>query len=254
MALDARRLAPGKPLEIEILELTNQFRSEFGLDSLAWHKGLAGVAKRHAIQVAQGSAHFSHAGASERFAACGTKCTNIAENLARSDGFERIVLPEAAVNGWKDSAGHRRNLLGPFDAVGIGWAASDSGTIFVTQLLALLDENSHHRGQLRERISDVAWSPPAVCFGLGLVLGGPWLAVGSGIAGGALDAKYGFKVSSVPRVLTDRVCSLMNRRTCSGCGDQMTSELLLVDEPNGTLLCSACHPAPESSDVWCFVE
>jgi len=250
----AEVLALGRPpLEFEILELTNKFRSESMLQPLAWHKGLAGIAKRHATLVAEGRAHFSHEGAQERFAACGTKCTNVAENLARSDGFNRLDLPEAAVNGWRDSEGHRRNLLGPFDHCGIGWAASDTGTIFVTQLLALLDETSHHRGQLREQISDVACSTPAVCFSIGLVLGGPWVAVGGGIAGRALDAKYGFKAASVPRMLKDRVRGLIRRRACSHCGAQADTELL-VDEPNGMLLCTSCHPAAESADVWCFVE
>lgn len=249
---DARVLA--KPaLEFEILELTNKFRCESGLQPLNWHKGLAGIAKRHATMVAEGRAHFSHDGAQDRFASCGTKCTNVAENLARSDGFCRDDLPKAAVNGWCDSEGHRRNLLGPFDACGIGWAASDSGTIFVTQLLALLDERSHQRGQLHEQCVGVACSTPTICFCAGLVVGGPWIAVGSAIAGKALDAKYGFKAATVPRMLKDRARGLIRRRACSRCGEQAESELL-IDESNGTLLCSNCHPAPESADVWCFVE
>jgi hypothetical protein len=255
MAADACVLE-GAPqyLEFEILELTNKFRGECNLQPLAWHKGLAGIAKRHAIMVAEGRAHFSHEGAPERFASCGTKCTNVAENLARSDGFNRDDLPVAAVDGWTASEGHRRNLLGPFDACGIGWAASDSGTIFVTQLLALLDERSHQQGQFREKISDVAFngSTPAVCFGVGLVIGGPWVAVGGAIAGRALDMRYGFKAASVPRVLKDRARGLIRRRACSHCGDQ--SDDLLIDESNGTLLCSSCHPEPESSNVWCYVE
>jgi len=245
--------APEGRLEFEILELTNQFRNEEGFEPLSWHKGLSGIAKRHAIMVAEGRAHFSHEGAQQRFSSCGTKCINVAENLARSDGFCRMDLPEAAVRGWRDSEGHRRNLLGPFDACGIGWAASDSGTIFVTQLLALLDERSHNRGQMREQIVDLASSTSTVCFSVGLVLGGPWIAIGSGIAGRALDMKYGFKVTSIPRVLKNRVHGLITRPACSRCGAQVGSDLLL-DEPSGTLLCNSCHPAPESSDVWCFIE
>jgi len=244
------------PLEFEILELTNEFRAEIGLEALAWHKDLAGIAKRHATMVAEGRAHFSHDGAAERFASCSTKCTNVAENLARSDGFCRDDLPEAAVNGWRDSEGHRRNLVGPFDVCGIGWAASDSGTIFVTQLLALLDETSHRRGQLREQVTDVACSTPSICFLTGLAFGGPWAAVCTGIAGRALDLKYGFKVASVPRVLTARARGLIRRRACSRCGTQasQTSDELLVDA-SGTLLCSSCHPALEASDdAWCYVE
>merc|ERR1711988_985881 len=154
--------------------------------------------------------------------------------------------PEAAVAGWRGSEGHRRNLLGPFDACGIGWAASDSGTIFVTQLLALLDKRSHQQGQIREKISDVACScsTPAICFGVGLVIGGPWVAAGGAVAGRALDVRCGFKAASVPRVLKDRARGLIRRRgMCSRCGDQSETELL-IDESQGTLLCNSCHPAP----------
>jgi hypothetical protein len=248
------------PLEIEILELTNEFRRENGLQALVWHQGLTGVAKRHANMVADGLAHFSHDGAMERFESCGTKCTNVAENLARSEGFGRVDLPQAAVSGWRDSEGHRRNLLGPFDACGIGWAASDSGTIFVTQLLALLDADCHQqqleqarRSQLREQVTNVACSTPAVCAAVGLVLCGPCAAIGGGVAGTALDMKYGIKAASIPRLLKDRVCGrLINRQLCERCG--ATEGELLIEPRAGTLLCSSCHPAPENSDVWCFLE
>jgi len=212
-----------------------------------------GQAKRHATMVAEGRAHFSHDGAQQRFASCGTKCTNVAENLARSDGFERADLPEAAVNGWRDSEGHRRNLLGPFDVCGIGWAASDSGTIFVTQLLALLDETSHKRGQLKEQVIDVATSNTSAWCLAGLVAAGPWVAVPSAIAGKVLEIKYGFKITSLPSLLTDRVRGRIHRTVCSRCGAKDECNLLF-NESTGTLLCNDCHPDPDCDDVWCFVD
>lgn len=253
-------MARAKPLEIEILDLTNEFRREHGLDPLAWHQGLGDVAKRHAGLVADGKARFSHEGAMERFAACGTKCTNVAENLARSDGFIRLDLPQAAVAGWRESEGHRRNLLGPFDACGIGWAASDTGTIFITQLLALLDAESHklqleqaRRIQMRDQLTSVACSTPVVCAAVGLVLIGPFAALGGGIAGKVLDSKYGLKASSLPHVIKDRVCGrLLNKQMCVQCGS--ADGELFLDEREGNVLCSSCHPSPQNSTVWCFLE
>merc|ERR1712224_203484 len=125
-------------VELEVLEFTNSFRAEHRLQALRWHAGLAGIARKHAVAVAEGSAPFSHCGARERFQACSSRCINIAENLARSEGFGRGELSEATVKGWCESEGHRGNLLGPFDHCGIGWAASDNGVIFMTQLLALV--------------------------------------------------------------------------------------------------------------------
>mmetsp|Transcript_167143 Transcript_167143/g.536842 ORF Transcript_167143/g.536842 Transcript_167143/m.536842 type:complete len:259 (-) Transcript_167143:314-1090(-) len=247
-------------LDHEMLELTNDFRGEHGLPALRWHTGLAKVARRHAILVAEGSAPFSHSGAPDRFAQCGTRCINVAENLARSDGFSREDLPGAAVNGWCNSEGHRRNLLGPFDACGIGWAASDSGTVFVTQLLALVDEQSTWRGKAKELATLYFSSTPAVCAGVALVLtGGPLLAITGGIAGVALERRYGLQLASAPRVLQDRASAWLQPKTCSSCrksadsGDLLATSWAANSEDGGKLLCRQCHPSPADADVWCYV-
>lgn len=241
------------PLELDILSLTNEFRSDHALSPLRWHCALAGIARRHAVAVAEGRAPFSHAGAHQRFASCSTRCINVAENLARSDGFGRDDLPQAAVAGWRESTGHRRNLLGPFNACGVGWAASDAGTIFITQLLALLDERSSLRGQLREGALSVATSTPAICTGIGLVLAGPVMALGGGILGSALDYKYGMKVANVPSVLQKKFLGYYKGHACDQCGAPRVGELL-VNGTDGKLLCARCHPDPSSADAWCFVE
>jgi len=257
------------PLDVELLDLTNNFRAEHGLPPLRWHKGLASVACRHATLVAEGRAPFSHAGAPERFAQCGARCINVAENLARSDGFSREDLPGAAVAGWCDSPGHRRNLLGPFDACGIGWAASDSGTIFVTQLLALLDEQTTWRVRLHAVAADAAASTPVVCAAVGLALGGgAFLALAGGAVGSVLERRYGLRVSSAPKALADRASIWLKPATCAHCGCSADlGELLatsrardgggggaeLVARDVGKLLCKNCHPSPTDADVWCYV-
>lgn len=249
-----RSSASRTQLESEILDLTNEVRTENKLPRLQWHRGLAGIANRHAILVAEGQAPFSHSGAHQRFAACSTKCINVAENLARSDGFVRDELPRAAVSSWCQSEGHRRNLLGPFDVCGIGWAASDSGVIFVTQLLALLDERSNRYCLLRERTFEVATSTPAICGAIGFALAGPIVAIGTGIVGTAIDYKYGVKPKALPAVLRDRVRGMIcKRHVCSSCGAQPDGELL-ASGGDGRLWCDRCHPAPSDSSNWCFVD
>mmetsp|Transcript_101287 Transcript_101287/g.253936 ORF Transcript_101287/g.253936 Transcript_101287/m.253936 type:complete len:261 (+) Transcript_101287:47-829(+) len=257
------------PLDVELLDLTNTFRGEHGLPPLRWHKGLASVAHRHATLVAEGRAPFSHAGAPERFAQCGARCINVAENLARSDGFCREDLPGAAVAGWCDSAGHRRNLLGPFDACGVGWAASDSGTIFVTQLLALVDEQNTWRSRLHAVAADAATSTPVVCAAVSLAFGGgAMLALAGGAVGSVLERRYGLRVSRAPRVLADRAAIWLKPATCANCGCSADPGELLAtskaqgDRSNGNradamevgkLLCKNCHPSPTDADVWCYL-
>lgn len=245
-------------LDVELLDMTNGFRAKHGLPPLRWHQGLAGVARRHAALVAEGRAPFSHSGAPERFAESGARCINVAENLARSDGFARQDLPNAAVAGWCGSEGHRRNLLGPFDACGIGWAASDSGTIFVTQLLALVDEQSSWRGRLREVVSSTASSTPVVCAAVGLALsGGPLLALAGGLVGGALERRYGVQLAKAPQVIADRASVWLHPAQCADCGCAADASDLLATSTSGgeagKLLCRSCHPSPEDADVWCYV-
>lgn len=247
-----------KNLAQEILDLTNEYRRENGLEPLKRHKGLEGVAYRHATAMSFARAPFSHHGAPERFAACGTRCTNVAENLARSEGFGRETLPEAAVTGWRESEGHRRNLLGPFDACGIGFAVADNGVFFITQLFALLDEQDSYRGELRERATDFATanSTPAVGAAIGLVLGGPVGALGGGLVGKALNWRLGISAASMPRFLHDRLCrQLLPRRGCARCG-RLTEMGLLMDEATGAgkLLCERCHPSPRDGELWCYID
>jgi hypothetical protein len=254
---DAAPIRPRRRLDLELLDLTNEFRIDHTMAPLKHHQGLARVARQHAVMVAEGNAAFSHAGAPERFAQCGTKCINIAENLARVEGFNREDLAVAAVAGWRDSEGHRRNLLGPFDACGIGFACSDSGSVFVTQLLALVDPQSNRRNELEDNARTAAMSSPAVCAAVGLVVDGPVLALTGGIVAGMLDSKLGLKASTVPRVLHARAVAWLRPTACAGCGDvpPWGEQLFLGGGDRGEqqLLCERCHPSPTDVDVWCYV-
>jgi len=244
------------PLDVEILELTNAFRQEHALPALARHLELTGIATRHAAAVADSLEPFSHRGAPERFAACSTRCLNVAENLARSDGFCREELPGATVAGWCSSEGHRRNLLGPFDVCGIGWAANENGTIFITQLLALLDERDAPRlgvclSQAADKAIKIVASTPALCAALGLVVAGPGIGfVGGGVLGGALSLGAGLRVSSLPRVAGARAANWLQPKVCTCCGQM--GELLL--DSSGTLLCADCHPTPTDTNVWQYID
>lgn len=244
-----------KGINVEILDFTNRYREENKLPPLQWHGNLAEIAQMHATAVADNRVPFSHIGARERFACCNTRCINVAENLARSEGYIREDLPGAVVTGWCESEGHRRNLLGPFDVCGIGCAASDHGTIFITQLLALLDGQSRFRGQIRDRALAIATSTPTICSALGLVLAGPTFALGSGIVGTVLDYKYGLKPATLPLVASAKVRSSLGLQTylCHECKLQIDGDLL-VSGGDGRLLCAHCQSGEEGDDAWYLVK
>ncbi|CAE8614977.1 unnamed protein product [Polarella glacialis] len=246
------------PIEVDILTLTNAFRKEHALPALRLHQDLSRVATTHAANVADGIEPFSHLGAPERFVSSGARCLNVAENLARSDGFGREEIPRAAVSGWCGSEGHRRNLLGPFDACGIGWAANDAGVIFVTQLLALIDEREgpNLRAQAAQVLKEGGLrflsSTPAVCATVGLALGGPMLMLGGGVVGGALSLGVGLRPATLPRAACHRALTWYRPSECACCG-AVDCELWLSPDDR-TPLCTSCHPSPADARVWQFVD
>lgn len=103
--------------EMVILELTNAFRKENALPPLQAETRLNAAARAYARYLAD-SGKFAHdadgrkpAGRAE---AAGYKFCFIAENLAmdaNSRGFSTRGLAEEAMSGWKNSPGHRANLL-----------------------------------------------------------------------------------------------------------------------------------------------
>lgn len=106
-----------------------------GCETLFWNSRLAAIAERAARRMALREVAFSHDGATARFAEYPLGAGDTyGENLARSEGVQPLAA--AVVGGWEESPGHRRNLLGPFTACGVGAAMDPCGVAFVVQLLA----------------------------------------------------------------------------------------------------------------------
>lgn len=116
-----------------VVDRTNAFRAEHGKAPLAWNDRAASIAKAHAEAMADGRAPFSHDGSQGRFAALPPH-VSAGENLFQLAG--PTVSPAAkAVEGWKESPGHRKNLLGGFTSVGVGVAQRPGGRVYMTQIL-----------------------------------------------------------------------------------------------------------------------
>ena len=132
-------LGPPKPpvceiytFERRVLELTNIERAKHGLAPLIWHDQLGTAARAHSDDMAQNN-FLSHAGSdgstpAQRIEQAGvTGLRAWGENVARGQ-----LTPEAMVQSWMNSAGHRANILNEnFTHLGVGFAEIP-GTQFVT--------------------------------------------------------------------------------------------------------------------------
>jgi hypothetical protein len=123
-------MTPDLPaVEIAIVEKTNVFRRESRLGELRRDPRLDRAARAFALYMAR-TRTFSHTAdgrrPADRISAAGYRYCQVAENLALnvdSRGFAARQLAEQAMTGWKNSPGHRRNmLLGDVTEIGVGVA------------------------------------------------------------------------------------------------------------------------------------
>jgi hypothetical protein len=105
--------------EAAIVEMTNAFRRENKLSRLTENPQLAAAARAYAKKLAAGSGLSHEADGTTpatRAVKVGYTYCQIAENLAKamdSRGFKARDYAKQALEGWRDSPGHRKNLLMP---------------------------------------------------------------------------------------------------------------------------------------------
>ena len=122
----------------------NRFRAEQGLPALVPEPRLAAAAAGFARHMARTDRYGHDADGrqpNERVAAQGYDGCVVLENIAyaqSSAGFATDDLVRRLMEGWKQSPGHRRNLLDPtVDETGVGLAQSErSGRWYAVQLFA----------------------------------------------------------------------------------------------------------------------
>lgn len=127
-------------LQKQIMDMTNAYRAQYSLNAYNWNSALASAAQAHAEDMANNS-YFSHTGQDgstpgKRISAKGLNYTACAENI--DAGY---YSAEAALNGWINSSGHRKNLISEtYTHIGVGTAynANDNlgyGTRYVQDFL-----------------------------------------------------------------------------------------------------------------------
>jgi uncharacterized protein YkwD len=126
-------------VEQRIFQAINQVRQENKLPALKWNPKIAEVARSHSTRMAT-KRFFSHedpkfGGPSNRLSAAGIAWRLCGENIFEEHGQADPV--RAAVRGWMQSSGHRKNILtrGFIDS-GIGVAISRDGSYTITQMFA----------------------------------------------------------------------------------------------------------------------
>ena len=138
-------VADAAEAETRIVDLTNDFRKEQGLDPVARNPVLAEAAAKFGRYLAEKGVLGHRAGGTtpaRRVEAAGYKFCSVRENLAYQFdpfGFAADRLAQENLTGWKTSPGHRANLLAAdVTETGVGVVYDDaSGRYFAVQLFAL---------------------------------------------------------------------------------------------------------------------
>ena len=123
---------PKDGLNEDILKYTNQFRKSKGLTSLIMRDDLNAIARKHSEDMAKGRSDFGHRGYDQREQQVQKLIKpfyGMAENVAYG-----VASGKQVVDLWKNSSGHRRNMLGNYKYIGIGTDRDKHGVIYYTQI------------------------------------------------------------------------------------------------------------------------
>ncbi|RPD43208.1 CAP domain-containing protein [Chitinophaga barathri] len=121
-----------KSVEEDILFYVNKFRRTKGLKPLEISNVISIEARDHSKSMATGRRNFGHDGFESRVDDISKKLGTVraaAENVAYGN-----LSAEAVVDGWIKSPGHRKNMLGDFNLIGIGTARGKGNIVYFTQI------------------------------------------------------------------------------------------------------------------------
>ena len=133
-AASSQKDKPFSQLVNAVYQQVNDFRREHGVEPLKLHSAVSAQAREHSAEMARNADGISHRGFEDRMEDIRQKLSfrAAAENVATIRGFDNPA--QQVVEGWKKSAGHRKNMLGEYSLTGIGVARSKDGAYFVTQI------------------------------------------------------------------------------------------------------------------------
>ncbi len=124
--------------EMQILKLINKHRENIGKKPMKMDAFIYNVAMKHSKNMASAKVKFGHSGFKKRASKIKKHFKNTrswAENVAAGQ-----TTPEAVVNSWLHSSGHKRNIEGDYNYCGIAIAKNKSGVPYYTHFFVKLAE------------------------------------------------------------------------------------------------------------------
>lgn len=116
----------------QVVDLVNAERAKAGVPALSIHNGAARAAKVRAEETVRSFSHTRPDGRdfATALTEAGVSYSSAGENIAYGQRS-----PQAVMDQWMNSAGHRANILNPnFTGIGVGHYESANGTNYWTQL------------------------------------------------------------------------------------------------------------------------
>ena len=117
----------------QVLKIVNEERAKEGLSALTISQSLVAPANKRAQEISQS---FSHTRPNGTAWSTVLDEYNVSVQAAGENLAYGYSTPEAVMNGWMNSPGHRANIMSPnFNHVGIGYYKVN-GTVYATQLFS----------------------------------------------------------------------------------------------------------------------
>lgn len=129
-------------LEKDILKKVNAYRKQKKKPQLKHDPIISTICRKHAEEMANGSAAFSHDGSKQRFEQiCNhiSKVSKGAENLHMNKGYDDPAA--RAVEGWIHSPSHHEAIVGEYEITGVGGAKSDDGRFYFNQFFVHINKS-----------------------------------------------------------------------------------------------------------------
>ena len=130
----------------EILSHLNRYRASHGLKPLLMNATVSQEARTHSQEMANHAVPFGHDGFQKRLSHLVHTVPDAnagAENVAYNYKTAKIVA-----DGWINSPGHRRNILGNYNLTGIGIVRDRAGKLYYTQMFLHTDPRHNQQAHV----------------------------------------------------------------------------------------------------------